>query len=260
MKIHGRGFTLTITFLALTLALTLVAWSGSANQSASPKEANKQETTPEKDVPVLDLKQAETNGSDQLKGRKRRNSLRQDRKIAELPTGVEPLPLSSHAWIRLPALPVEQSNVIILGKVTDRRAVLTDDRLGVYSEFSICVSEIFKDDLNLIFIDQVITASRPGGAVRFPSGRIQQYTVSRQGYPQQDKLYVLFLKRDEEGDYHIQTGYEVTGTVVQPLDGKRDLPKNEPDLQFGIYRGVTLESFRNALQKALQQAGGGHNQ
>jgi hypothetical protein len=103
----------------------------------SQQEANKKETTPENDVPVLDLKHAETTGSDQLKGRKRRNSLRQDRKIVELPASVEPLPLSSHAWIRLPALPVEQSNVIILGKVTDRRAVLTDDRLGVYSEFSI---------------------------------------------------------------------------------------------------------------------------
>ena len=48
----------------------------------------------------------------------------------------------------MPALPFEQSNVISLGKVTDRHAVLTDDRLGVYSEFSISVSEIFKDDLN----------------------------------------------------------------------------------------------------------------
>jgi hypothetical protein len=260
MRIYGRRLTLLVIFLPLTVALTLVAWSGSANQSASRQEANKQETTPENDVPVLDLKHAETTGSDQLKGRKRRNSLRQDRKIAELPASVEPLPLSSHTWIRLPALPVEQSNVIILGKVTDRRAVLTDDRLGMYSEFSISVSEIFKDDLNLVFIGQVITASRPGGAVRFPSGRIQQYTVSRQGYPQQDKVYVLFLKRDEEGDYSIQTGYEVNGSVVQPLDGKRDLPKNEPDLQFGIYRGVTVESFRNALQKALQQTGGGPNQ
>ena len=260
MRIYGRRLTLLVIFLPLTVALTLLAWSGSANQSAKPQEATKQEATPENDVPVLDLKHAETTGSDQLKGRKRRNSLRQDRKIAELPASVEPLPLSSHTWIRLPALPVEQSNVIILGKVTDRRAVLTDDRLGVYSEFSISVNEIFKDDLNLVFIGQVITASRPGGAVRFPSGRIQQYTVSRQGYPQQDKVYVLFLKRDEEGDYSIQTGYEVNGSVVQPLDGRRDLPKNERDLQFGIYRGVTVESFRNALQKALQQTGGGPNQ
>ena len=96
MRIYGRSFTLATAFLALAIALTLMAWSGSANQSSSPQEANKQETTPENDVPVLDLKHAETTGSDQLKGRKRRNSLRQDRKIAELPASVEPLPLSSH--------------------------------------------------------------------------------------------------------------------------------------------------------------------
>ena len=119
----------------------------------------------------------------------------------------------------VPALPVEQSNAIILGKVTDRRAVLMDDKFGIYSEFSIKISEIFKDDLGGFFIDQVITTSRPGGAVRFPSGKIQQYTISLQGYPQQDKAYVLFLKRDEVGDYSIVTGYEINGNVVQPLDG-----------------------------------------
>ena len=260
MRIYGSRFTLIASLLALTFALTLATWNGSATQDLSPSEASRQETTPENDVPMLDLKQAEKTAPDQLKGQKRRQSLRQRIRIEELPAAVEPLPFPAHARVHMPALPVEQSNAVILGKVTERRAVLTDDKLGIYSEFSISVSEIFKDDLSLFFIGQVITAFRPGGAVRFPSGRIQQYTVSRQGYPQQDKVYVLFLKRDEEGDYSIQTGYEVNGKVVQPLDGKRDLPKNEPDLQFGIYRGLSLESFRSALQKALQQAEGGSAQ
>ncbi len=73
-------------------------------------------------------------------------------------------------------------------------------------------------------------------------------------------MYVLFLKRDELGDYSIFTGYELNGSVVQPLDGQRNLPKNEPDLQFGIYRGVSVESFRSALQKAIQQQEGGRTQ
>lgn len=260
MKFHGRRLTLLLLFLALTFALTFAAWSGSANQSSIPQEASKQEITPENDVPVLDLKHAKTTGSDQLKGQKRGQSLRQRTKIEELRAGVEPLPFSWNIWGRVPALPVEQSNAVVLGKVTDRRAVLMEDKHGIYSEFSIKISEIFKDDLNGFFIDQVITASRVGGAVRYPSGKIQKYTVSLLNYPQQDKVYVIFLKRDELGDYSILTGYEVNGNVVEPLDGQRNLPKNEPDLQFGIYRGVSLESFRNALQKALQQAGGGHAQ
>ena len=256
MRISGRRLTLLIVCVALTLALSLVVWSGSANQSVSPQEANKQEMTPQDDVPVLDLKQAEKNGSDQLKGRKRGQSLRQRIQIAELPAAVEPLPFSAHFWSYMPALPIEQSNAVILGKIADRRAVLLDDKLGIYSEFSIKISEIFKDDLDGFFIDQVITASRPGGAVRFPSGRVQKYTIFSMGYPQQDKVYVLFLKRDEFGDYSILTGYEVIGVVVQPLDGKRNLPKNERDNRFGIYRGTSLESFRKALQKAIQEPGG----
>ena len=59
MRIYGRGFTLTIISLALIFALSLVAWSGSANQSSTPQVAKAQETTPDQDVPVLDLKQAE---------------------------------------------------------------------------------------------------------------------------------------------------------------------------------------------------------
>jgi hypothetical protein len=260
MRIYGRGFTLTIASAAIVFMLTTLALSGSASQSSSPQEANKQEITPENDVPVLNLKEAEKAAPEQLKGRKRGQSLRQSVRIEELRAGVEPLPIAAHGRQFIPALPVEQSNVVILGTVTDRRAVLMDDKLGIYSEFSIKISEIFKDDLKGFFIDQVITASRPGGAVRYPSGKLQQYTISLQGYPQQDKAYVLFLKRDELGDYSILTGYEVSGNVVQPLDGNRKNPKNEPDLQFGIYRGVSLESFRNALQKALQQAGGGRDQ
>ena len=236
MRNYGRGFTLAIVFATITLGLTVGA---------------QQDLTPENDVPVLDLKQAEKTGSDQLKGRKRSQSLRQSIRIEELPAGVEPLPTNIHVWQHLAALPVEESNAIVLGKVTDRRAVLIDDKFGIYSEFSIRISEILKDDLNGFSPDQMISTSRPGGAVLFPSGKIQQYTIAGQGYPQQDKAYVLFLKRDEPGDYSILTGYEVTGGVVQPLDGKRNLAKNEPDTQFGIFRGVTLESFRTALKKAL---------
>jgi len=138
--------------------------------------------------------------------------------------------------------------------------VLTDDKAGIYSEFSVKISEIFKDDLKGFFVDQVITTTRRGGAVRFPSGKIQKYTISLQGYPQQGKVYLLFLKRDGVGDYTIISGYEINGSVVQPLDGKRNPPKNEPDMQFGIYRGARFESLRNALQTALQQTSGGKDQ
>jgi len=256
MKFHEGRLTLLLLFLSLTFALTVAAWSGSATQRPSSQESTRQETTPESDVPVLDLKPAETTGSDQLKGRKRRSSLRPDWKITELPADAEPIPVAAHGLLRLPPIPAKQSDAIIRGTVVNRRAVLTDDKLGIYSEFSINIAEILKDDPNLFRINQVVTVSRPGGAVRLSSGKIHRYTISSQNYPRQGKEYILFLKRDEEEDFSILTGYEVDGTVVQPLDGKRGTRNKEDELPFDIYRGVSRETFISALQKVLQQTGG----
>jgi hypothetical protein len=256
MKLYGRNFTLVASLLFITLAITLAPRKGSGNPSFNLRQGTSQEIGPDDDLPILDIRHSDTVASAQ-KERKHRHSLRQDRQIAELPAGVEPLPLPSHALIRLPAIPVVQSNAVIVGEVTDRRVVMTDDKLGIYSEFSISINKVFKDDQSLLGVGGVLSASRPGGAVRFPSGRVQRYTTSRQGYPQQGKLYILFLKRDEEGDFTILTGYEVKGALVQPLDGKRNIASGDDDLQFGIYRGVSQESFLNDLQRALQQALGG---
>jgi hypothetical protein len=255
MRIYGRGFTLTTTLAALIFTLTLMAWNGSATQNSNPQKANRQDTAPADDLPVLDLKQEATTSPDQQKARKHRLSLRQDWKITELPADAEPIPVAPHALLRLPAIPAQQSDAIIRGTVTNRRAILTDDNRGIYSEFSINIVEIFKDDPNLFRVNQVVTVSRPGGAVRLSSGKIHRYTISRQGYPQQGKEYILFLKRDEEGDFSILTGYEVGGTAIQPLDGKRSSRKKEDQLQFDIYRGVSRETFIIALQKVLQQTG-----
>jgi len=56
-------------------------------------------------------------------------------------------------------------------------------------------------------------------------------------------IKAFMLKRDELGDYSILTGYELAGRVVEPLDGKRNLPKHEPDTQFGIYRAPIWRRF-----------------
>lgn len=259
IKFHRRSLTLLVTFLALTFGLTFAAWNGSANQTANQREGSKPDVTPENDLPMLDLKQEATTTADQQKARKHRLSLRQDWKITELPAKADPIPVAAHGLLRLPAIPAQQSNAIIRGTVVNRRAILTDDKLGIYSEFSVTIAEIFKDDPNLFRINQVVTVSRPGGAVRLSSGKIHRYTISSQGYPQQGKEYILFLKRNEDGDFSILTGYEVNGAVVQPLDGKRGSKNKEDQLQFDIYRGVSRETFIGALQGALQQPGGGSN-
>ena len=54
---------------------------------------------------------------------------------------------SSKDWdVRLPALPVERSAAIVIGKVTSARAHLTPDKTGIYSEFRVAIDAVVKND------------------------------------------------------------------------------------------------------------------
>jgi hypothetical protein len=233
----------------LTLALAF-------GRSDSTLAFGGQDVSNDNDAPVLEFEQAGP-GVTAPKAKKGR-ALRQDKPIAELPGAVEPLPMSSHMWVGLPAFPVAQSDAVVLGEVTDRRASLTEDRTGVLSEFSVHLDTVFKDAHGLPAPGGVVEVSRPGGAVRFASGKVQRYTFSKLGYPQQGRLYVLFLKRDEDVDFSILTGYELRNDKVLPLDGGGADPQGE--LQFAVYKGASQEAFFSELKKAVQAASGGLDQ
>lgn len=241
MKAKSRRQVLLVTLFAVLISTGLLMTRSGISQQEQPAVAKS-------DLPLVEFVNTDNPARIQ-KARKHRKSLRQDRSITELPAGVDPLPIAAHMLIRLPVLPVAQSSAVIIGDITDRNAILTDDKQGVYSDFSIHVAKIFKDDQDLLTVGGLIEASRPGGAVRFPSGKIQRYTIDRLGYPQLGKLYVLFLKRDEDGDFSIITGYDLSGPGVTPLDGDARQPSG--DLQFGIYRGKARDSFLIELQDAL---------
>lgn len=246
---HDKRRVMLIAALAggvLSLALTF-------GRSDSTLAFGGQDISNDNDAPVLEYGQA---GSGMAAPRaKKGRALRQDKPIDELPGNVEPLPMSSHMWAGLPALPVAQSDAVVLGEVTDRRASLTEDRTGVFSEFSVRLDTVFKDAQGLPVPGGMVEVSRPGGAVRFASGKVQRYTFSKLGYPKQGGQYVLFLKRDEEGDFSILTGYELRNDKVLPLDGGGADPQGE--LQFAVYRGASREAFLGELKKAVQAASGG---
>jgi hypothetical protein len=84
--------------------------------------------------------------------------------------------------------------------------------------------------------------SRPGGTVRFASGKVQRYTISKLGYPRQGGAYVLFLKWDEQGDFSVLTGYELRNNKVVPLDGDKADPEESYSSGSTGARAQTLSS------------------
>lgn len=157
-------------------------------------------------------------------------------------------------WQGLPAIPVAQSDVVLIGEITAAQAYLSDDKTGIYSEFTVRAGEVLKNDGNAsLYPGSIITAERFGGAVRFPSGAIQRYTTRNQRMPLVGRQYVLFLKRiDQEQDFSLITGYELRGQRIVPLDGA-NISKGEK-LPFDDYKGADVAAFLNILRDAIAQA------
>lgn len=163
---------------------------------------------------------------------------------------------TSHWWSRLSALPVEQSDLVVVAEVVNAEAFLSDDKTNVYSEFTLRVEESLKHNSQVqLPYGSSIVAERQIGAVRFPSGRIQRYKTHRQDAPQTGKRYVLFLKRDSQtSGLAILTGYELRAGRVIPLDGE-DVKDQRADLPFAKYRGTAENTFLGAVREAIAGAG-----
>ncbi len=158
------------------------------------------------------------------------------------------------SWMQtLPALPVDASDAIVIGDITNAQAYLSPDKTGVYTEYTVRVDEVLKrSSATAIVTGGFVDAQREGGRVRFQSGRVQSYITHYQGVPVTGRKYVLFLKRNEQADiFIVLTGYEQRDGHVYPLDGV-DLPPGATEIpQFAAYKGVDEATFTKDLRSAL---------
>ena len=120
------------------------------------------------------------------------------------------------------ALPVSQSDAVVIGFLNDAKAFLSDDKTDIVSEFTVRVDVVLKDNpLNVLRLGDCITTLRNGGGVRFPSGKIIRTGMWGRPLPKEGRRYLFFLKynNDEGNDYSILTAYELTAGKVSALDG-----------------------------------------
>jgi|SRR5882672_6931842 len=143
----------------------------------------------------------------------------------------------------LPAFPVRESRVVLIGQIASAAAYLSNDKTGVYSEFTVIVEEILKNDLaERPLVGSSIAVTREGGRIRFPSGRMHWYGIGRQSMPRMGGRYVLFLSGETEETLTILTGYELAAGKVMTLD---DL--NNPNR----YQDADELSFLKSLRASL---------
>ena len=135
-----------------------------------------------------------------------------------------------------PAIPVGTSDAIVTGTVKEVNAYISTDRTSVYSEVTLNIEEVLKTDPRYPLVSGLtLSAERPGGAVRFPSGKILRRGDLGRNIPEAGRRYLLFLKYNEDGnDFSIVTGYQLLDNRVLPLDGTADLEGVATVRRFGL--------------------------
>jgi hypothetical protein len=274
MRKHTRTLLLILTVLVIPGAVSLVTSKGQ-NKSKQHKQSavvlRRQEqaasSPTEQEVldqlPIAEAFGPESADPEKRTQRKKKNARHDNRRTREITEAPYPLNVSLNIdwWQGLPALPLAESDVVLLGEIIDGHAYLSNDRTGVYSEFTIHAEEVFKNQPETSVVKgSEVAVERSGGAVRFPSGAIQRFTTINQRMPLVGRRYVLFLKRiDGDDSFSIVTGYELRGQQVMPLDGSSN--PNGDKLPFDIYKATDIHFFLDSIRASVaEQSERGTNQ
>lgn len=150
--------------------------------------------------------------------------------------------------------PVSTSDVVVVGEVTKASAYLSEDKTSVFSEFTTNVKEVLTSNgSHQVRAGSSLAVLRPGGGVRFPSGRVRLYNVEGRTYPRAGRSYVLFLKYDAiDQSFYVVTGYELRDGKVFPLDGvPRGGNEHHPLARYSKYKGMDEAAFMDELRREI---------
>ena len=158
--------------------------------------------------------------------------------------------------VGLSALPIDKSQLIAVGKVVDAKSYLSDNKASVYSEFSIELERVFKNETSNNKKATRVLAERQGGVVRFASGFEKWIFVEGQGMPLIGEKYLFFLTNDFPGnlnqkdDLHILTAYKLKDGRIFPLDnpggGTHPIAKDYLDKQTSVLFDDLSKSLHNS--------------
>jgi hypothetical protein len=145
----------------------------------------------------------------------------------------------------LEPIPLEQSDTVVECEILDARAYMSNDRMGIYSEFTIRVDESLKAPANLDLPKWGQAAVlRVGGDIRFPDGRVLHRRSRNRRYPHLGGRYILFLVHNAESRaFYLITGYELLDGHIFSLD------TSPPCMEYNnLVESVFLKDLKNRMR------------
>ncbi|HXI22753.1 MAG TPA: hypothetical protein VNG71_02680 [Pyrinomonadaceae bacterium] len=257
-KSNTRIFTVCIGALVVLLGVVLFS-AGAAHfpGTSPPQQNNSHQAKPKKDpllqkiqeidarFPLTDYDAPDpTNAEGKAKRWKKNKHYDDGGMVMKNPSDEGSASvLVSESFFALPALPAARSDVILTADVLKSEAHLSNDKTGIYSEFCVQVNEVLKNAASTLSQSNLITLSRRGGKVRYPSGHVERYEIMTQNMPAIGKRYLFFLKAiPDTEDYEIMTGYDIGSTRVEPLDDSA---------QFDPFRGKDVAGFIQTVRDEI---------
>lgn len=244
---HKSIKALLLFFTALTISLFVM---GLLQQTSATISDGRQRMDNESQFPIAEENAPEPSApTEQIK--RNRKEKKYERYKDKIGPGVTVAIAHYHWPPGFPTLPVAQSDAVIIGEVLDAKAFQTSDKTAVYSEFTVRISEVLKNDAQTqLSPGSPIITERPGGRVRYSSGHISRFSLSGWGMPRPKRQYVLFLSRNEQEEgYRIVTGYELRGGRVFPLD-----MTTSSDTDFDAYINTDASSLMAQLRAAVAKS------
>ena len=242
MRRDGKVFLLLLTILCVLAASTVASLYTQNQNSLTSSKQTLARVNPEQ-WPVVDYSAPEPIDPRE-RARRQAKGKKYNRDLTRIAPDFTEIDVGFHWPIDFPPLPIVQSNAIVIGEVKNTQAFLSSDRTGVYSEFTVHISEVLKNGGSaLLAIGSSIVLERIGGRVRFPSGKIGWVRVIGQGMPQIGQRYVFFLTCSDQGDFNLLTGYELRSGQVFPLDSGTP--------HFEVYEGADETIFLDKLRTAI---------
>lgn len=104
-------------------------------------------------------------------------------------------PISRVTLAPLPELPYQQVDTIVTGQVTTIQPFLSSDHKGIYTEFTVRISDAIKTPAPL-GTGSFVTLLREGGIARLPDGKVVKHNVTGDILPSYGKEYLFFMDFD----------------------------------------------------------------
>lgn len=267
MITKNRIFIITVISAALFIG-TLVTLAGrSQDNKQNPRKTDEGSLAKQIDdgaTPIVDLQSPDT--SDRVdKNNRRIKNARHDNSGSDK---TRPIP-NINGVLSEPErragfsdIPVAKSDLIIEAVVSESHAFISNDKTGIYSEFTLLASKPAKWTTGLgVNLNDRIVGERFGGKIKYPSGQITRWRTAREGIPIIGKRYLFFLAKVDQDTYEILTAYEIQGDTVVPLDGSRTESGGRQGASiFDKHNGENLDSFMAEVDMAISNTKGASRQ